>query len=56
MFYVGERPWELIIYRLCVLKKDIGEVDEEMSQGIEWPSEIIFRFLGIEKIDFDEVA
>jgi hypothetical protein len=41
---------------LDVLKKDFGEVDEAMFQGVERPGEIIFTILGTEKSDLDEVA
>jgi hypothetical protein len=38
------------------LKKDFGEVDEAMFQGVKMPCEHIFCMLGIEKSDLDEVA
>jgi hypothetical protein len=37
-------------------KKDFGEVNEAMVNGIERPCEIIFCILGIEKSDFYEVT
>jgi hypothetical protein len=47
---------ELIIGILDVLKNEFVEVDEVMFQGDEWPCELIFCNLVIEKIDLDDVA
>jgi hypothetical protein len=41
---------------LDVLKNDFGEFNEAMFHGFKRPCEIIFRILGIEKSDLDEVA
>jgi hypothetical protein len=56
MFYVGEWSSELIICFLDFSKKDFGEVDEVMFEGVVKPCEIIFGIMVIEKSDLDEVA
>jgi hypothetical protein len=47
---------EIIICLLNVLKCDFGDVDEAMFYDVEMPFEGIFYILGIQKIDFDELA
>jgi hypothetical protein len=46
----------LIIWRLNVLKNEIGKVYEAMFQGFERPCELIFCILVTEINDFEEVA
>jgi hypothetical protein len=38
------------------LKKDFGDIDEAIFQGVEMQCEIIFCIPGIEKSALDEVA
>jgi hypothetical protein len=52
MFYVGERPLELIICLLDVLKNDFGEHDEAMFQDVEHN----FNILIIVRSDMDVVV
>jgi hypothetical protein len=56
MFYVGERPLELIICLLDVFKKEFVDFDIMMFEEIERPYEFIFCILRIEKSDLVEVA
>jgi hypothetical protein len=51
-----ERPWELKISLLDVLKNDFGEVVEAVFQGVERPCELIFFTVCFEKSDLDEFA
>jgi hypothetical protein len=39
-----------------VLKNGFGKVDEAMLECVEWPNELIFRILSIEKIELNEIA
>jgi hypothetical protein len=40
----------------CLKKKNFGEVDEAMFQGVQMLCELIFCILDIQKSDLDEVA
>jgi hypothetical protein len=56
VYKVDVWSWKLIICLPEIIKKNFPEVDEAINHGVYRPYELVFCFLGIEKIVLDEVS